>query len=504
MSSTNERDNGSGSAAGARDNAAKSRGKNPDGNDSTVGKNSIKRDAMGTAMRLLTRVTGSDFAAKYGLNERIDRIAYESTKTGVKSLGTATREFKRVTSGQSPIRLPFLGMGADKKIGDDKLDAEAEEKAAESKKIVWDLMPDEDQEMIVETIKDFAEKRISPAAHDADEAAAFSEDLRKEALGLGISMVNVPEEFEGIATGSNLTTNFLVTEALAHVDPGIALSLMAPAGVAATLTAYGSDEQQRTYLPAFAGEDIPISAVSVAEPQPLFDPFSLSTTARREGDDVVIEGVKALVPDAGNCELFVVAAMLDDVPTLVIVESDTDGVVVEPDPSMGLRAAGLGRLLLNDVRVPVSNILGGADRSAEDRESDYRSIIRRSRLGWAALAVGACSAVLDYVKPYVNERQAFGEPISHRQAVAFAVANIRIELDGMRLVALRGCSRADQGLSFHREAALARDLAAEKGMAIGSDGVQLLGGHGYTKEHPVERWYRDLRAIGVAEGTIVL
>ena len=504
MSSTNERDNGSGSAAGARDNAAKSRGKNPDGNDSTVGKNSIKRDAMGTAMRLLTRVTGSDFAAKYGLNERIDRIAYESTKTGMKSLGTATREFKRVTSGQSPIRLPFLGLGDDKKIGDEKPDAEAEEKAAESKKIVWDLTPDEDQEMIVETIKDFAEKRISPAAHDADEAAAVSEDLRKEALGLGISMVNVPEEFEGIATGSNLTTNFLVTEALAHADPGIALSVMAPAGVAATLTAYGSDEQQRTYLPAFAGEDIPISAVSVAEPQPLFDPFSLSTTARREGDDVVIEGVKALVPDAGNCELFVVATTLEDAPTLVIVESDADGVVIEPDPSMGLRAAGLGRLLLNDVRVPASNILGGADRSAEDRENDYRNIIRRSRLGWAALAVGACSAVLDYVKPYVNERQAFGEPISYRQAVAFAVANIRIELDGTRLVALRGCSRADQGLTFHREAALARDLAAEKGMAIGSDGVQLLGGHGYTKEHPVERWYRDLRAIGVAEGTIVL
>ena len=159
---------------------------------------------------------------------------------------------------------------------------------------------------------------------------------------------------------------------------------------------------------------------------------------------------------------------------------------------------------MNDVRVSASNILGGADRSAEDRESDYRNIIRRSRLGWSALAVGACSAVLDYVKPYVNERYAFGEPISHRQAVAFAVANIRIELDGMRLVALRGCSRADQGLTFPREAALARDVAAEKGMAIGSDGVQLLGGHGYTKEHPVERWYRDLRAIGIAEGTNVL
>ncbi|MEJ4111953.1 acyl-CoA dehydrogenase family protein [Corynebacterium kroppenstedtii] len=504
MSSTNDCDHGSQSAAGIREKSPRPRVRKSDGHDSTVGKNSVKRDAMGTAMRLLTRVTGSAFAAKYGLNERIDRITYESTKSGMKSLGAASREFKRVTSGRSPIRLPFVGVGDGKKVGDQAPDAQAEEKAVDARKVLWDLTPDDDQEMIVDTIKEFAEKRISPAAHDADEAAAVSEDLRQEALGLGIAMVNVPEEFEGIATGSNLTTNFLVTEALAHADPGIALSVMAPAGVAATLTAYGSDEQQQTYLPAFAGEDIPISAVTVAEPKPLFDPFSLSTTARRDGDEIVIKGVKALVPDAGHCELFVVATMLDGVPTFVIVESDTEGVVVEPDPSMGLRAAGLGRVLLNDVRIPLSNILGGPHRSGEDRENDYREVIRRSRLGWAALAAGACSAVLDYVKPYVNEREAFGEPISHRQAVAFAVANIRIELDGMRLVALRGCSRADQGLTFHREAALARDLAADKGMAIGSDGVQLLGGHGYTKEHPVERWYRDLRAIGVAEGTIVL
>ena len=120
------------------------------------------------------------------------------------------------------------------------------------------------------------------------------------------------------------------------------------------------------------------------------------------------------------------------------------------------------------------------------------------------MAVGTSQAVLDYVVPYVNERVAFGEPISNRQAVAFMVANIAIELDGMRLVTLRGASRAEQGLSFARESALARRLASEKGMQIGSDGVQLLGGHGFTKEHPVERWYRDLRAVGIAEGVVVL
>ena len=111
--------------------------------------------------------------------------------------------------------------------------------------------------------------------------------------------------------------------------------------------------------------------------------------------------------------------------------------------------------------------------------------------------------MLDYVIPYVNERKAFGEPVSHRQAVAFTVSNIAIELEGMRLSTYRAASRADQGKPYARETALARRLCSERGMAIGSDGVQLLGGHGYVKEHPVERWYRDLRAAGLMEGALV-
>jgi hypothetical protein len=108
------------------------------------------------------------------------------------------------------------------------------------------------------------------------------------------------------------------------------------------------------------------------------------------------------------------------------------------------------------------------------------------------------------VTPYVNERSAFGEPLAHRQGVAFAVANIAIELEGMRLATYRAASRVDQGMQFTREVALARRLCAERGMTIGSDGVQLLGGHGYVKEHPVERWYRDLRAAAVMEGALLV
>src|SRR5699024_5532272 len=165
---------------------------------------------------------------------------------------------------------------------------------------------------------------------------------------------------------------------------------------------------------------------------------------------------------------------------------------------MGERYAAGGGLEGNNVSRPGNARLGGG------KSEGLTEAVRLSRIGWSALAVGTGKAVLDYVTPYVNERHAFGEPISHRQGVAFQVSDIAIELEGMRLTMLRAAARAEQGKPYAREAGLARKQAAEQGMRIGSAGVQLLGGHGYTKEHPVERWYRDLRAIGVMEGIVLL
>jgi alkylation response protein AidB-like acyl-CoA dehydrogenase len=165
---------------------------------------------------------------------------------------------------------------------------------------------------------------------------------------------------------------------------------------------------------------------------------------------------------------------------------------------MGVRAAATGRVTLEGVSVPAGALLADGDPAV------YAECVQRARLAWCALAVGAGQAVLDHVIPYVNERTAFGEPISHRQAVAFAVSDIAIELEGMRLTTLRAASRADQAKPFARETAVARRLCADKGMLIGSQGVQLLGGHGYVKEYPVERWYRDLRSAGVMEGALLV
>ena len=160
---------------------------------------------------------------------------------------------------------------------------------------------------------------------------------------------------------------------------------------------------------------------------------------------------------------------------------------------MGLRGAQLATLTLDKVQLPASALLG-------DNLFNLQRYIDLSRIGLCALAVGTCQAVLDYVIPYCNERVAFDEPISNRQSVAFMIADIAIELEAMRLMAWRAASRAEHGLHFHQHSYLASLFCAEHAMKIGTDGVQLLGGHGFCREHPVEMWYRNLRALAALEG----
>jgi alkylation response protein AidB-like acyl-CoA dehydrogenase len=447
------------------------------GKESAVGKHKHKRSATDIGLALITPIVGQEFLDRYNLRDPLNRGLKYGVKQVFTAAGAANRQFKRVAGSQSgPTRL--------KKSGAD----------------YFDLTPDEEQQMIVDTVAEFADEVMRPAAHDADEATTYPKDLVAKATELGITAINVPEDFEGIAAHRAAVTNALVAEALAYGDMGLALPILAPAGVASALTHWGSADQQATYLKEFAGENVPQACVAIAEPQPLFDPTALKTTAVRTPSGYRLDGVKSLVPAAADAELFIVAAQLNGKPALFIVESGAKGLTVTADPSMGIRAAALGKIELDRVTVPLSARLG--EDGATD--ADYSEAVALARLGWASLAVGTAHAVLDYVVPYVKERHAFGEPIAHRQAVAFMCANIAIEFDGLRLITWRGASRADQGLPFAREAALAKRLGTDKGMQIGLDGVQLLGGHGYTKEHPVERWYRDLRAIGIAEGVVVI
>jgi alkylation response protein AidB-like acyl-CoA dehydrogenase len=431
---------------------------------------------MGFGLRAINRLASSDLLDRIRVRKQAERALFRTTKNGFRAATAAGRTFKAAQ----------------------KLGKPARQRTGKSRSL-FDITPDDEQQMFQEAVRDFAEAKVRPAAQAADADCSTPPELLSEVSELGVNTLGVPEELGGVVAEQAAVGSVLIGEALAHGDMGIAYAALAPGAVATAIGHWGSAEQEATYLPAFAGEDAPAAALAILEPKPLFNPLELETRARRDGEDWVIDGVKSLVARVTDCELFVVAAEAEDIgPALFVIESGGKGLSAESEPAMGLRPAATGRLLLEGVRVPGDALMGEGDREA------YAECVHRSRIAWCSLAVGTAQAVLDYVIPYVNDRTAFGEPISNRQAVAFAVSNIGIETDGMRLATYRAASRADQGKSFAHEAALARRLCAAKGMQTGSEGVQLLGGHGFVKEHPVERWYRDLRAAGVMEGALLV
>jgi len=433
--------------------------------------------SMAVGLKALNRLASNGLIDRFGLREPAERVLHGASKATVRTATRAGRTFAATQRLSKPARQP---------------------KARRSD--LFDLTPDDEQQMLRESVRDFALAKLRPAAQAADDACAAPAELLTQANDLGLTMVGVPEELGGAVTERSAVTTVLMAEALAQGDMGIAVACLAPAAVSTAISLWGDADQQATYLSEFVGENVPAAALALLEPRPLFNPLELQQTrARRSRHGFVLDGVKSLVPRAADAELFVVSAELEaSGPALFIVEPGGKGLSVEPEPGMGIRAAATARVLLENVKLPETALLGEPDGAT------VTECVQLGRLGWCALAVGTGQAVLDYLIPYVNERKAFGEPISNRQAVAFTVANVAIELDGMRLAAYRAASRVDQGLSFAREVALARRLCAERGMAIGSDGVQLLGGHGYVKEHPVERWYRDLRAAGVIEGGLLV
>jgi alkylation response protein AidB-like acyl-CoA dehydrogenase len=435
----------------------------------------IAERGMAAGLRTLNRFASSQVVDRLGLRGPAERFLHTASKTTARTAASAGRTFSAAQKLTRPARQP---------------------KARSSD--LFDLTPTDEQQMLTESVRDFALAKLRPVADQADAACAAPVDLLAQANELGLTMVGVPEELGGAMEERSAVTAVLMGEALAQGDMGIAVACLAPAAVSTAIAQWGDADQQSTYLHEFVSDEAPAAALAVLEPRPLFNPFELQTEARKDGDDYVIRGTKALVPRASDAELFIIGARLEGRLALFVVESKADGIGVDAEPAMGIRAAATGTLTLEDTRVPAGALLGGGDPEV------FEQCVALARLGWCALAVGTGQAVLDYVVPYVNERQAFGEPIGNRQGVAFTVANIGIELDGMRLATYRAAARVDHGKSFSREVALARRLCAERGMGIGSDGVQLLGGHGYVKEHPVERWYRDLRAAGVMEGALLV
>ena len=362
---------------------------------------------------------------------------------------------------------------------------------------LFDLTLTEEQQLMRDTVTRFATGEMRDKSRAADEAGAAPEGFYERALELGFNMVQLPEDLGGVGAPRSPIGNMLIAEDLAYGDMSLAIGALASLSFVNTVLDQGNEAQQKAWLPRFAEDQLHQATLAVVEPQARFDVTDLRTTAKRVGDGYELTGVKCMVPLADVAEVMLVVAKLEgEGPAAFFVEAGTAGVHIENQEYMGLRPLSLGTVKMEGVKLGPGAKLG--------ERFDVQRVVDLGKIGLAALTVGTCQAVLDYVKDYCNERVAFGEPITNRQSVAFMIADIAIELEGLRLLTYRAAARAEQGLDFHKQAYQAHLQAADKGMKIGTDGVQLLGGHGFIRDHMVELWYRNLRAIGILAGCTVV
>jgi alkylation response protein AidB-like acyl-CoA dehydrogenase len=358
--------------------------------------------------------------------------------------------------------------------------------------------PSDEQKTLVESVRRFAAREMRPRARAADEGGALPEALTRAGWELALLPASLPEDYGGFGERSAVT-GALFAEELAWGDAAGALALMAPALVAVPLLVAGTEGQRRELLPAFCGEGYVPGAAALLEPRPDFDPRRLGTRARREGGAWVLEGAKCNVPFARESEWVLVYAACEGRTEAFLVRQGTPGLEVgERERNMGLHALPLYAVELRACRVPATMRLGG------EEGGDVGRLLDASRVAQAALAVGVARAAYEYALDYARTRQAFGEAIGQRQAIAFMLAEMATEVESARLLAWEAAWTIDQGREATREACLAKTFADEMVLTVTDRAVQVLGGHGYIREHPVELWLRNGRGFAVLEGIAIV
>jgi alkylation response protein AidB-like acyl-CoA dehydrogenase len=356
---------------------------------------------------------------------------------------------------------------------------------------------EEEQEIVREALHGFAEEVIRPIARECDEAEKVSEEFLAQSWELGLVSTQIPEAFGGAGEARSPITNAIIFEELAWGDAALAIAAVAPAGFAYAIADQGTEEQKRTYLPQFCGESYTAAALAMSEPTVSFDPLIPRTVAEPKGDGFVLSGVKSFVPMGDRAGHFLVFARNNGGLDAFIVERGAEGLSISAnEKNLGMRGLPTATLELERVVVPAESRLGGKNGC------DVQRLIDASRVGLAAVMVGVARAAIEYAVPYAKDREAFDQAIAQKQGIAFKLADMHIETEASRWLTWKAASQLEQGLSATRSAHFAREYAAEKAMWITDQGVQVLGGHGFIREHPVELWYRSARTLGVLEGTV--
>ncbi len=363
----------------------------------------------------------------------------------------------------------------------------------------------ERQQMIRETVREFAAERIRPHAEQWDENEAFPRELFRELGEMGLMGMNLPETYGG--AGLDYISSALAIEEIARQDGSAALTVASHNSLGAGhIYLAGTEEQKQKYLPELASGE-KLAAWGLTEPGSGSDASGMRTRAERRGDTWILDGSKTFTTQGSVGDVAVILANTSPEKkqkgiTAFIVEHDMPGFSVSNKmKKLGMRASDTVEIRLDEVEVPDANRLGAVDEGF----LDTLEILDRGRIGIGALSVGLARGALEESLDYSQEREQFDVPIANFQAIQFKLADMATEVDAARLMVLRAARKADRfeetGERFTKEASMAKLFASEVAMRATEEGIQIHGGYGYTREYPVERYFRDAKLMTIGEGT---
>jgi len=365
---------------------------------------------------------------------------------------------------------------------------------------MYSFQPSEEQQMLVGAIKRYALDDLRAAARDADEEGRLPPELIEKGWELGYLQASIPEAYTGFGERSAVT-GVLAAEEMAYGDLSGALAVMTPGLYTTPILLAGSENQKKELIPPVIEMEWKPYTAALMEHRLDFDPHELETTATLDGDAYVLTGEKICVPFAEGAQGLIVYAALEGVTQGFIVPGDADGLKVgERHKLLGLNALPLYPLDLDGVRIPKANRLGGGDA-----EHDMAPILAASNVALAAMAIGVSQAALDYSMEYAKEREVFGVKVAQKQAIAFFIAEMGTSIEAIRLLVWEAAWMSDQGMAeAYKQSYLALSGASDTAMMVTDRAVQILGGHGYIREHPVEMWMRNGRGFATFSGLAIV
>jgi len=360
--------------------------------------------------------------------------------------------------------------------------------------IAFELSPE--QRELRELAHDFAARELRPIAREWDEREDCPPELLGKAAALGLTSHAIPPEYGG--GGVSAVTSSLIAEELSWGCAGLSAPIGATMFPVRPLLRSGTEEQKQRWLPRLASEHGCLAAIAFTEPGAGSDVAGIEATARRDGDEYVLNGEKCYVTNGGIAELTVVFAKLERGITAFLVEVGDSGVSAgRKEPKLGLRASYTGSILLDEARLPADRLLG------EEGEGFAIALdfFMHSRPQVSASAVGIARAAFEYATGYANERRAFGKPLIAKQGVSFKLADMAMQVEASRLLVWRAAAALDAREDAGLLGSYAKAFAADAAMTVTTDAVQVLGGAGIMRDHPVEKWMRDAKVLQIVEGT---